>query len=796
MRRGTLGSGLRLLLAFALLATAAGCSSLSGKLCGGDGLTCCENQKCDVGLVCGDSNKCQACGTEGATCCSGQRCEVGLSCQANVCQGCGAAGGACCPGTNACALGLRCVQGKCDCGGACTPGEQRCTATNGIEICAQPAEACPSWSTVVQSCAAGSVCRGDAGVPRCEERCPEPCTPGSSVCSSIGGLSCVQPSGSDCPSWVPSKDVGTSLGCYPGGCTPAGTCWESPTPLGTTLRRAAGDSDEDFYVVDVVGNVLHLVQGTWRYEVRATTTARVQAISFCGTGLMAAVGTNGLSLRKGSTGWQPDPSPLTGVITAVGCDAKRTIVATTTGRIAGRDENAGWRELSAGTAAPVNAVSYYPFGGAGYLLGPNGRIVRCAPIYDVANATCAVEANGLTTAELSAGWSEIDTPTDVSYAVGNGVILERRFGGWDALDAGVGPAVWLGAHASKTQLFVVGTNGAFVSRTRQGQFYPSLPFTTADLFDVLAGTTQDDPVVAVGEHGGIWMHPYGAVENPSSNLWKQLGGKGPITADLLAVAGQSADDLYAVGRQGHVYRRRADQWRREAEGLTTADLHAVVVRSSLEAYAVGANGTVLARHKGTWRKEAVGLTTARLFAVATDGLTITAVGEGGVWLERPAGDEAAAWVKVEQGASTATLFALAVVGTEVAAVGMGCTVVSKKAGAFSASTVSGCSGALLGAVALGTSLFVAGDNGFASQRAPSGAWQREYPPTAEHLQGATQRNGQLWVVSATGQVLRRTGTTWSNEDPWLTSVPLYGAAAPVEGGTYVVGAGGTVLRFP
>ncbi|MBX7098306.1 MAG: hypothetical protein K1X89_11385 [Myxococcaceae bacterium] len=778
----------------AVLGLAACTKSISSNSCGKEDQPCCLQTPCADGLVCGSAQTCERCGASGQACCAQDTCTGPLVCSGGQCASCGGSGERCCTGDSPCQAGLTCAADHCGCADACTPGAQRCTTANGIESCQGSGSGCAMWQGVIAACPTGQACQGDGGQASCVDPCPGACIEGSFLCTPYGVRKCVKAPATECSAFV-AASPGEGPPCTQGACTEGGFCWEYPVPLGENLVAINGWASDQLLLLDRAGNVVRREGEAWKYEVHATKNQRARALASCiSPGRFAVVGDRGLVMRRVFSGWVTEAVPTTADLTVVACDsATRAIVAGKFGTVAVRSDTGSWRVVDAGINTTFFGSAYDAAHTDGLLLGPSGVILRCGPLYDTSTTTCVRESAGLTSETLYAGWSDLTSATGQAVAVGSGgAVLERSGTSWTRVDAGLGAVDLLGVHGNPTQAFVCGDQGAFADRG-PSRYWPQ-PFTTQQLTATFAaGTTLSDPVYAVGNNGLVFRNDVGGVQPVGVNNWKQMGGPEADFQGLRAISAASADDVYAVGPGGYVLHRRDGAWRRETLTQTT-DLNAVLAVSATEVYAAGQSGLLLAR-RPSWAVEGTGVTGAGLNALATDGTTVYAVGNQGTWLEKPVGAPGTAWVAKSTGV-TAHLEALAVVGTEVVAVGSNCTVVSKKGQAFTNQKVLGCSGeALFAAATSGGLLFVAGEGGFASQRGSTGAWTREYPGnTLETYNTAAARGSELWVGGTTGELYRRTGTTWTQVEQFLTLYDYRGVWLAPAGDLYAVGAFGVLHR--
>jgi hypothetical protein len=739
------------------------------------------------------------CGAEGQLCCDGASCGSQLLCATeNQCRHCGAPGEACCAAPPGCAGALSCNDGKCDaCDGACSLGAQRCTANNGIETCQPQAGVCPSFVGVLASCGAGQSCELDGGSAACIEKCPGACVIDSFVCSTHGNLKCVVVPGASCPVWVTAA-VGTGPICPRGACTSTGLCWESPTPLGAELVGIAGWAEDQFVVLDELGNLIRNNSESWSYEVRGNSNTHPRAVANCNPGVWLAVGDDGLFLRRYNGSWTPEQlGDPTAQLRAVSCDGLgRAVAVGQIGKVFIRGENGGFTRPNSGTSRDLNAVAYDAFSNKAFALGEAGLGIRCSGIQTPATATCSSELDGaLSNQTIRSACVDL---AGRFWAVGdNGTALDYSFmTGWQT--RGGFPMLQLrGVVGSGNAAFAVGAAGTFATAHSNGVWFQQKlgPEDLNAVFLSVDNSNTENAVIAAGSAGALFLNrSTGAA--PAN--WLRVGGNAPATEDLNAVT-RLEQDVWAVGENGAVYHRVDDAWRREPQALTTASLKAIVAVSSHELYAFGAAGTVLARRNGIWSVEAAGLTDQSLNGAACDGKTVYAVGSQGTWLEKPVGAAGTAWKKVSHGKTSAALYAVVVQPSsngaiEVNAVGDECTLLTRTGASFSAQSLPACQSSLRGAWEGPTGeLYVVGTNAWCARRpAANAAFAREYVGlTLQDFTSIAASPTQAWITGGLGELYHRVNGNWYQEEAELTHVSLKGAWLSGSD-LYVVGEGGLI----
>ena len=758
-----------------LVVLAAACSGgLHTRLCGAVDQPCCaELPACDDGARCNATSVCEACGATGQGCCADNACQAGLTCSGSVC-----------------AEPLVCTT-------QCTLGTTRCSATGGVESCGSDGT-CPAWRSVVATCPTGTVCtNGD-----CVEQCPTACVPDTLQCTVQGLQRCVQPTGQACPSLMMAADSDPPT-CMLGAAVGTDLVWESPTPFHAPLAGIAGDLVSSYWLLDGLGNIVHLGPAGLEYEVRGVAGKRARAIASCGLGSrLFAVGEGGTVYRRGYGGWTEENVGAAVTLEAVACDSNQMAVATGGDGKLYRSGTPGWSNYPTGSSGPFHGLGYNFSTQQVFLVGNGGAITRCTGL-DQPTPACAADPSG-STADLAAAWG--DPFNSQIFAVGaNGTVLQRgTSSAWTALDSGGATeslqavAGYLEPSTNTTVVIAAGASGAYLARPYALSFFENV-VAAETLTGVMA--IDKNNVFLTSREGTLWYTDQ--VSPLPTTPFTALGGQKPIAATLNAVSGLGLGKVFAVGEGGARYRRVNGGWLPDTGGLgVTQALTGVAAVSAGEVYAVGLGGRLLVRRYGTWSDDAPGLTAVDLQAVAADTQRTVAVGANGTWLEKP---RAGAWQAVAQTATTRGLYALAMnrdasgAATEVIAVGEGCTVVSKVGETFSLVPGAQCPGGTTLRAATFTSageLYLGGTGGVILKRTASG-FVREYldAVTQETVRGLTAQGSSVWAMTEQGGLFRRT-TAWGAFQPDLTTSDLLAGWNDQDEGLFIVGGQGLVWRKP
>lgn len=782
----------------------------SGNRCGADGVctacgavgqTCCEGAQACVGqAVCGGDGVCASCGGAGQACCtSGDACGAQLACSGGACLPCGAKGQVCCAG-GSCQASLGCDEGVCadavTCVDACSRGESRC-ANGGIESCVNVGT-CTGWQVMVSLCPAGSQCAVTRpGVVQCVERCPGACTLGAVVCAVDGLKRCVAQG--ECPVLVPEPDDIDRPSCVAGAVVDSEVVWESPTPLGAHFVAIAGDISTSYWVLDDLGNVIHNAQSVWEYEVRPTSARKVVSLTSCGLGSWLVAGASGgMVLRRTGGSWLEEHAADDSVtLRAVACDSGGAWAAGSDGALYYKRNGAPWASVAAAPGVVFNGITSSYAISRVFLVGNGGAIVNCDASGTLPPA-CAADVSGVSR-DLYGVWAG----AMAGYAVGQaGTFLERTVGGWGPAPlSGVAPTGDLTAiHGYTTlgtdsHLVAVGDSGAYIAGTI-GPFFTSLAVPGERLTGV--AVMDDTNVFLATQSGQLWHSP--SVVVPASPQLSPRGGFKPVRTSLYGVTVMGTGRLLAVGAGGQRLSRQNGVWAADDLGdTTTVTLRGVASDGNDESYAVGDEGVILVRRYGQWSREAEGLTSTRLRAVAMDAEAVWAVGDDGVWLEKPR--SGGGWQPVDTGV-TASLAALAVrrnaagQALEVVAVGDACTVLSRVGSSVSRVDVPGCVGDFLSAAFTSTGdLFIGTSEGQVHLRGGLGFTQQA-PGAGQAVRALVPQGDSVWALCDGGGVYRRGTSGWTAYAKQVTSASLTAGVQAPGYGLFIVGEGGLIWNRP
>ena len=241
-----------------------------------------------------------------------------------------------------------------------------------------------------------------------------------------------------------------------------------------------------------------------------------------------------------------------------------------------------------------------------------------------------------------------------------GVVLVREEGTWTSSELGA-RRLWAAWVAPGGERVAVGAGGAVALDGAAG----------LELVEV--GVEADLTAVHGTDAAELWVvGSGGAILRMAGGQWElEEGGTAERLEAILAHDG----DVFAAGAGGTVLRRDGSgRWRAEETG-TSADLYGLAAGPSGEVLAVGSGGTLLRRVAGSWETEPTG-TSAELRAVAaTEDGTIVAVGRGGFAVGVDGRGP-----RAEVTGTTRDLHAVAADGALVLAAGIGGTVLAREPG--------------------------------------------------------------------------------------------------------------------
>lgn len=344
---------------------------------------------------------------------------------------------------------------------------------------------------------------------------------------------------------------------------------------------------------------------------------------------------------------------------------------------------------------------------------------------------------------------------------------------------------------SDTEAYAVG--GERIVRFN-GVFWGSF----GDVFGAsLAGVwANPDVVVVVGDDGLIARRQAGEFEWTVDEV--------PSSADLKAVYGRAADDLWAVGAKTTILHFDGSTWTEVNAGSTTV-LHDVWVSPGSEGpegvWAVGSNGRLLRTSGGTWVSEQIAQSSVTLNAIWGSGEALFSAGTGGTISMRA--NAQSVWKgQLSNDPKKRDLHAIAGLSEdELYIVGDNGTIIGYDGDKWSIQSITGPNG--VGSPLVAAAYLPGGQDGAwvaissiggGLELTAAGWVDLSTRPQVDVRAMAGNEASGLWIVGAKGMVFVETATGWTTLESG-TEVDLNDVATTPDGHTWVVGDGGTVLHW-
>lgn len=431
--------------------------------------------------------------------------------------------------------------------------------------------------------------------------------------------------------------------------------------------------------------------------------------------------------------------------------------------------------------AALSATDVWAVGRRGAILRYDGRAWR---VQAPPPASRSATFNAVFAASASAVWIVGSTGTALRWdgARFNPADLPPGHGGDDLLAVtGAGP----------DEVWVVGDRGTAL-RYSAGAFSEAATGTQVTLRAAWASGRDD---LWLAGDGGVVLQRSGALSFQRDST---LSTARPLYA-LWGAGTGAAQDLWAAGAGGTLWRRSGGAWRAVASN-TTADLTALFGRSAQEVYALGPPGGGVLRFDGErWALEPSGTGEDTLIHA----LTSSGGSGGALWL---VGGSGAVWQKAPSrgfqrdlpAATTRHLTGLFGRGAALFAVGYDRTVLRRTTTTWAVEPIAQGAPTDRHLAAVGgndAALWAVGARGALLRRDPDGVWRQEQSGTSEDLRAIAASATLVLAVGDKGTVLRRDAQdVWVAETTGITKA-LSGVYIRASDGTAVaVGAAGTVLR--
>lgn len=533
------------------------------------------------------------------------------------------------------------------------------------------------------------------------------------------------------------------------------------------------------------------------------------SIAAFGAANVFAIDVQGDIYRWNGSAWSLSLGSSVDYVALHGSSATNVIAVGVNGAIA-RWNGTVWSAMTSGTTQSLNAV-WVESPTVAYAVGNNGTVLQLSTDTwrtEVTNATAtlngvwggggvlyAVGANATVLRRVGIAWSRVTVPSaEVLYGVhglsvsdvvvvgANGTLLRWNGSTWAVLGvSGLSGNLYQvgGSTANGGRRYVVGDGGV-----------AQLDGTTATVVRTpyapqLFGVSVDDAGTAwvSGERGAVLR---------SADAGGATWTTNNLVPDLIDVWSVAADQAWAVGEFGFVYRWNGSSWTRVTVA-TQATLMAVWAPSAIDGFIGGEGGTILRLVNGAWVSMSAP-TTSTVSAIwgssASNVYATTMAGEilrfnGTVW-SLMSSVSSPLWAVY--GASLANVY---VSGENGAMWRLNGTTFT----ALPAPTT----GTLAGVWLTGaTNVLTVGGNGTGSAgvafRYNGSTWSSLQPgttPVLTALWGASELD--LYAAGDNGTILRFNGTTWTAMTTGTTELLWSIAGAPNATAGFAVGINGTVV---
>jgi hypothetical protein len=386
-----------------------------------------------------------------------------------------------------------------------------------------------------------------------------------------------------------------------------GSHWTAGKLGGAMLRDIEGSSGTSAFAVGDGGSVLAFDGQQWSAQ-DAGLSRNLNSVWPVSSGEAWAFAEDGSIFHGVNGAWTQDPfSPKrsTPFVSAVGL-ADGGILAVGMGSLVRREGTAWTQSDFATSTTPLNGV--WHDSNLTWIVGPPSAIYL---------ADGSTESSG-TPRVLNAVWSL----GEKAWAVGEaGAIVQRSESRWSEVPGGVARGVrglWLASDG----LWAAGESGLLMRRV--DGLWRSVPPPASDTFEDI--WASGDLLLVLGSGGKVYAFKNGqwSTESAASSNLNALWGAGP-------------DDVWAVGDNGVIRRRRSDgTWGPESGASSNIALNALWGSSATDVWAVGSNGVIY--HRGASCTSSAcwtlayftGTTNALLGVWGTGPRSVWAVGNSGV----------------------------------------------------------------------------------------------------------------------------------------------------------------------
>ena len=520
------------------------------------------------------------------------------------------------------------------------------------------------------------------------------------------------------------------------------------------------------FAINLIGDVYRWNGTAWALSVRGSTH-NTQFLDVHGgsTNSVMAVGTNGVIVRFDGSSWTPVRSGTSNQLNGVYFESASSGFAVgTNGTVLRWDGNA-WGATASGSTQSLAAV--WAMGGIAFAVGANGEVLRY---------------NGLQWARQTT--SSTEPLLGVSGTTASNVIAVGRFGtvltfngaSWSEVTNTLASGDLYDVQSANGAYYVAGDDGLLqVSGSRLSRV--NTPYTPR-LFSV--SSVSGGTIYVGGQRG--------SVQRLASNVWTTVS----LAPDLIDAWTTAANNAWAVGEFGFIYRWDGSTWSRQS-APTTATLNAVWGASADDAFAAGVNGTMLRFNSGTWTAMSFP-STSSVYGLwgssSTNVFAVTAAGEvvrwnGSVWnVVATAGS--ALWAV--HGSSANDIFVTGENGVALHFNGSSWNSVT----ASTTGTLAGVWSSGSGALTVGVSASGSGSIAFSFG---SGAWSQTSTGSSRALTSVWGPNAaDLYATGEQGTLLHFNGTSWAVMNSGTTDLLWSVTGAPSGlGGTFAVGYNSTVV---
>ena len=291
------------------------------------------------------------------------------------------------------------------------------------------------------------------------------------------------------------------------------------------------------------------------------------------------------------------------------------VIAVGTGGVIQRYDGTTWTAMTSGTTRDLASV-WVESATSAFAVGTNGTALR------LSGAAWTATTSGVTTS-LNSVWSS----GGIAYAVGAGGTVLRYSGTtWTRATVPTAETLYGVSGTTTTNVVAVGTLGTVVRFDGVTWALVSSNGVSADLFGISASTANNGRMYIASDVGLLQLDgatltavttPYAprlyAVSVDASNVIYASGQRGSVlrnavgswetnnlVPDLLDVWTTDANNAWAVGEFGFIFRWNGTTWTRQTAPTTVA-LNTVWAATASDAFAGGDDGVMLRWNGATWQ---------------------------------------------------------------------------------------------------------------------------------------------------------------------------------------------------